>query len=121
MVTRNHAETTLALDQGMTADVIVWGGSLDRDHAPTTAEILTRVACGCSIIVGVIRYEDYVILASHSFDPDSSGMCTKQLSAISEYIPFREYLSGCLKTCEGGVMLPTRTRHCPDLGGGELT
>lgn len=134
-VTRNHAETTLnALDQGMTADVIVWGeNSLDRD--PRTdekaAKILTRVArrAGVPIIVGVIRYEDYVRYnESLVWYPDGSvgDVYTKQLPVpFGEYIPFREYLSILSKdTAKVSVdMLPGTEPGIVhvDLGGGELT
>ncbi|MDO5048336.1 MAG: apolipoprotein N-acyltransferase [Actinomycetaceae bacterium] len=102
-VTGNHAATTLeALDQGMEADLIVWGeNSLDRDPRtdPKAARILTGVAkqAGVPLVVGVIRYEDGARYnESIVWYPDGSvgDVYTKQLPVpFGEYIPFREYLS----------------------------
>ena len=134
-VTRNHAETTLrALDEGMTADVIVWGeNSLDRDPRSDqeAARILTDVAreAGVPIIVGVIRYEgDVRYNESIVWYPDGSvgDVYTKQLPVpFGEYIPFREYLSVLSKeTAKVSVdMLPGEDPGVlrVDLDGGELT
>lgn len=108
-VTKNHVETTRhALENGMKADVIMWGeNSLDRD--PRTDKgarrLLNQVAreAGVPIVVGVVRYEGEPKYEGGArfnealvWYPDGSvgDVYTKQLPVpFGEYIPYREFLS----------------------------
>lgn len=102
-VTKNHAETTVrALDEGMHADLIVWGeNSLDQDPRASTQarSILNDVVerAGVPFIVGVIRYQNnyrYNDMITWYPDGQTRQSYTKQRPVpFGEYIPLRDYLS----------------------------
>ncbi|MDO5729142.1 MAG: apolipoprotein N-acyltransferase [Actinomycetaceae bacterium] len=102
-VTRNHANTTLrALEEGMKADLIIWGeNSLDQDPRSSreARTILSDAVnrAGVPFIVGVIRYDDryrYNDMITWYPDGQTRQSYTKQKPVpFGEYIPFRQYLS----------------------------